>query len=173
MCDEESTAQNEASEPSVPPETLDFLFEYTREAPQRQLTTVDALDTKAFALFSASAVVVGLAGVGTWTQETIPFGAGIMLAIAVAAFVVVGGAVLYSAWVRRFRLSLQADTLWDAYWDEDVERIKHALVSDIADAYADNRATLEKKARALIVALGAAIVEIALVGASLAWSSLA
>ena len=173
MSSKEASPSGDAGVPPVPAETLDFLFEYTREAPQRQLEAVDALDSKAFALFSASAVVVGLAGIGTWSQDEVPLGAGILLALAVAAFVSVGGAVLYSAWVRRFRLSFQANVLWEDYWDEDVGRIKHALVADIAAAYRENHATLERKARALILALSSAILEIALVGASLAWSSLA
>ena len=173
MSSEEGSPQGDTGGQPVPAETLDFLFEYTREAPQQQLATVDALDNKAFALFSASAVVVGLAGIGTWSSNDIPLGAGILLALAVVAFVVVGASVLYSTWVRRFRLSFQANVLWEDYWDEDIDRIKHALVADIAAAYRENHATLERKARALILALSAAIVEIALVGASLAWSSLA
>ena len=173
MSSEPGSPQDDPSQSFVPPDTLDFLFEYTREAPQQQLKSVDALDNKAFALFSAGAVVVGLAGIGTWNSNDVPLGAGILLALAVLAFAVVGGAVLYSTWVRRFRLSFQANVLWEDYWDEDVGRIKHALVADIAAAYRDNHVTLERKAKALILALSAAIVEIALVGASLAWSSLA
>ena len=173
MSSEEARLRSDSGEPSVPTETLDFLFEYTREAPQRQLEAVDALDNKAFALFSVSAVVVGLAGIGIWNKQELPPGAGVLLSVAVAAFLVVGAMVLYSSWLRRHRLSFQADELWERYWDEPISEIKSALVADIAAAYAHNRQILETKARALRGALIAAIAEIALVGATLAWSSLA
>ncbi len=139
MSSEEASSQDGSSGPSVPPDTLDFLFEYTHEAPQRQMAAVDALDNKAFALFSASAVVVGLVGLGIWSGRDLPLGASVLLAAAVGAFVVAGGAVLRCLWVRRYRLSYQADQLWDEYWDEPVSEIQHALVADIAKAYEHNR----------------------------------
>ena len=89
MCSEEASPTGDASGQFVPTDTLDFLFEYTREAPQRQLAAMDALDNKAFALFSASAVVVGLASVGIWGRQEVPSGAGVLLVLAVAAFIVV------------------------------------------------------------------------------------
>ena len=45
MSSEEPAFQDGSGGPSVPPDTLDFLFEYTREAPQRQLVAMNALDT--------------------------------------------------------------------------------------------------------------------------------
>ena len=173
MSSEEASLQGDSGAETVPAETLEFLFEYTREAPQRQMEAVDALDNKAFALFSASAVVIGLAGIGIWNRQELPAGAGVLLSVAVGAFLVVGAMVLYSSWLRRHRLSFQADELWERYWDEPVSEIKSALVADIAAAYAHNRRILGRKAFALKGALIAAIVEIVLVGATLAWSSLA
>ena len=129
MSSEEGSPEGDSGEPSVPTETLDFLFEYTRKAPQRQLEAVDALDNKASALFSASAVVVGLAGIGIWNKQEFPPGAGVLLSVAVAAFLVVGAMVLYSSWLRRHRLSFQADELWERYWDEPISEIKSALVA--------------------------------------------
>ena len=123
MSSEESDAQNEAIEPSVPPETLDFLFEYTREAPQRQLAAMNALDTKAFALFSAGAVVLGLAGLGAWGGREQPLGAGVLLACAVVAFLLVGLAVFDSVRLRRYRSVSHAGMLWRTYWRDPVADI--------------------------------------------------
>lgn len=147
---------------TVPAETLDFLFEYTRGAPQRQLVAMDALDTKAFALFSASAVVVGLAGIGVWSSQELPLAAGILFVLAVAAFVVVGLTVFDCVRLRRYRLSDRASVLWQEFWNDEVDDIKHALVSDIAEAYDINEAILRRKRLSLGPALIAVVVETAL-----------
>ncbi len=173
MSHEESPDPAAPGEARVPPETLDFLFNYTREAPQRQLEAVDSLDNKAFALFSSSAVVIGLAGVGLWSRQDMPAGAGVLLSLAVGAFLVVAAMVVYSTWIRRHRLSFQADELWESYWNEPVLEIKTALMKDIAVAYAHNNRILARKDITLKAALVAATVEIGLVGATLAWASLA
>ncbi len=173
MSSEDCSPEGDSGEPSVPTETLDFLFEYTREAPQRQLEAMSALDTKAFALFSASAVVVGLASVGIWGRQELPSGAGILLVLAVAAFIAVAYAVLDSVRLRRYRSADHADVLWQEYWDLEVSDIKHALVDDIAKASKHNEEVIRAKTGSLGWALVAAITETSFVGASLAWSSLA
>ena len=134
---------------------------------------MDALDNKAFALFSASAVVVGLASVGIWGRQEVPSGAGVLLVLAVAAFIVVAYTVLDSVRLRRYRSADHADVLWREYWDLEVSDIKHALVDDIAKASEHNEEVIKAKTRSLGWALVAAISETSFVGASLAWSSLA
>lgn len=173
MSSGEASPGDGPSGPFVPPDTLDFLFEYTREAPQRQLAAMNALDTKAFALFSASAVVVGLAGLGIWGRQDVPPGAGILLVAAVVAFVVGAFAMLDCVRLRRHRSSDHADVLWQDYWDLEVADIKHALVEDIAESSEHNERVIRAKTRSLGWALVAAIAETSLVGTSLAWSSLA
>ena len=173
MSSEGDSPQSDSGAETVPADTLDFLFEYTREAPQRQLEAMSALDTKAFALFSASAVVVGLASVGIWGRQELPSGAGILLVLAVAAFIAVAYAVLDSVRLRRYRSADHADVLWQEYWDLEVSDIKHALVDDIAKASKHNEEVIRAKTGSLGWALVAAITETSFVGASLAWSSLA
>jgi hypothetical protein len=46
----------------IKPETLDFIFDYTRDAPERQLQDAKDLDNKMAQLFSVASVVIGLAG---------------------------------------------------------------------------------------------------------------
>lgn len=173
MSSEDGSRPGSSGAEAVPADTLDFLFEYTREAPQRQLIAMGALDTKAFALFSASAVVVGLASVGIWGRQELPSGAGVLLVLAVAAFIGVAFAVLDSVRLRRYRSADHADVLWREYWDLEVADIKHALVEDIAETSRHNERVIREKTRSLGWALVAAIAETTLVGASLAWSSLA
>ena len=101
-----------SAETFVPAETLDFLFEYTREAPTAVNSSVsmNALDTKAFALFSASALwSSGLRGWESGEQQgCAPWCWHPACLWQSLAFAVVGGAVRDS-WtcVRlRFRLSI-------------------------------------------------------------------
>ncbi|MDE2670324.1 MAG: hypothetical protein OXI51_11780 [Chloroflexota bacterium] len=92
---------------------------------------------------------------------------------AVVAFVVGAFAMLDCVRLRRYRSSDHADVLWQDYWDLDVTDVKHALVEDIAKAYDHNQEVIRGKTRSLGWALVSAIAETSLVGASLAWSSLA
>jgi len=68
---------------------------------------------------------------------------------------------------REFRRSLQADQLWRLGFNREVAEIEHALVQDIAEAYAANKAVLLDKAGTVRRAVRAVGYEVFFVGLAL------
>jgi hypothetical protein len=100
------------------PETLDFIFDFVRGAPERQLVAAEALDSKLFQLFAIGGVVMGLAATSNGN-------AGLLIAASVA-YTVLAISALYGLWVRNLRVSRHPDQLWNEFWPECVADIKHA-----------------------------------------------
>jgi hypothetical protein len=148
--------------------TLDLLFELTRHAPEVQLRNVDSIDTKIVQVFSVSSVLIGLASLRGVHHQTV---AGILLGIAVVAFLFVAYYVLRTLWATRFRILISPTQLWRDYWADSPDSIKHAVVADIADGYAQNEDVLQQKYRALGRALIGAGVEAAAIGIALVAST--
>jgi hypothetical protein len=145
-------------------ETVDFIFQYVKDAPERQLAGVEALDAKMVQIFSAGSVIIGLAGLTSGSQK--PASAALM-AFAVAAYVAVAALALVHLWARDYRRSLQASELWRKLWASPVADIKHSLVHDIADAYAYNRELMGRKKWTLRLALIAVAAEVVFVGSAI------
>ena len=145
----------------IKPETLDFLFDFITPLSERQLQSADALDSKAVQVFSAASVVIGLLALA---GETI---AGGFLVAAALLYLVVAVSTFYAIKVRRFRVTRHGDDLWQHHWHRDVPAIKHSLVSDAADAYAENRGVLGDKRVAVSTALAATGLETLAVVAAL------
>lgn len=122
---------------------LDFIFEYTREAPERQLQDAKDLDNKMAQLFSVASVVIGLAGLANsgGSEDSSPW----LLVIALGFYVVTAVVALISQFPTVQWRSLHADELWKKYWQTEVPEIKHALVDDIQKAYGRNNKMLEHK----------------------------
>ena len=156
------------AEDSLSDETLDFIFDFVRDAPDQQLASADALDSKMVQVFAVAGVIVGLAAAGLSSKSTV---VGLILAVSIAAFVVAAVASGYALWVREMRSNRHADEIWRDYWNEPPREIKHAIVADTADAYSANKRSLERKARAMRAAFLAAGVEVVLVGFALVWST--
>jgi hypothetical protein len=150
-------------------ETLDFIFDYTKEGPERQLGDVDALDSKMVQVFSAASVIIGLGGLSGHSGGV---AGAILIALAVVAYVVVGLAAVKHLGVRTFRRSLQADVIWRKLWRYGVSDVKHSIVDDISRAYAHNKEVIDGKARTLQIALIAVAVEVFFVGCGLVASRL-
>jgi hypothetical protein len=117
----------------VRPETLDFIFDLSHTAPERQLAAAEALDSKLFQLFAVGGVVIGLAATGNGK-------AGLLLA-ATVAYVVLAIAAVYGLWVRKLRVSRHPDQLWNEFWQESVADIKVAILADVSSAYAETAST--------------------------------
>jgi hypothetical protein len=145
-------------------ETLNFLFDYTRGAPERQLEGVASLDGKMVQVFSAASVIIGLGGLSSHSGGV---AGAVFIALAVVAYVFVGLFAFKHLRVRDFRRSLQADELWRHLWHHGVEDIKHSLVDDIARAYTHNKGVIEDKAATLQYALVGVAVEVVFVGCAL------
>jgi hypothetical protein len=141
------------------PETLDFIFDFVRGAPERQLAAAEALDSKLFQLFAIGGVVIGLAATGNGN-------AGLLVAAGVA-YTVLAISALYGLWVRQLRVSRHPDQLWNESWQESVADIKHAIIDDVSSSYVENRRHLVTKRWALRFALVATAAEVLLVVSAL------
>jgi len=150
------------NEPAI--ETIDFIFEYTKDAPERQLAGAEALDAKMVQVFSAGSVIIGLGGLASTGQK--PYSA-VLIAFAVVAYVGLGAFAFAHLWAREYRRSLQADELWRKLWASNVRDIKYSLVHDISAAYAHNKKLLLRKRWTLRGALVAAAIEVVLVGSAI------
>lgn len=144
------------------PETLDFILDYIKDGPKRQLEAASAIDSKALQVFAAASIVVGLASAGPLRHGTAAwvYGAGLFvyLAAAAAAFDVLR--------TRKFRVVDDADHIWPRYWNVELAKVKYALVADITAAFEHNAELLGDKAFALKCLVGATAAEVALVGAA-------
>ena len=156
----------------IPDDTLEFIYNHIREAPQHQQRTREGLDTKMVQIFGAASIVIGLAGVSSRELDG-GDAVDILLVGAVVAYVASAFTAFFHLRVRKFRLSLQAHALWRNYWLSEPKDVKHALVQDISEAYEHNKRLLDQKAETIVVGLVATGLEVALVGAALIWSRLA
>jgi len=146
------------------PETIDFIFNYIKDAPERQLAGAEALDAKMVQIFSAGSVIIGLGGLTSGSHK--PLSAA-LIAFAIVAYVGLGVAALAHLWARDYRRSLQADELWTKLWASAVTDVKHSLIHDISLAYAHNKTLLGRKKWTLRLALIAFAVEVVLVGSAI------
>ncbi len=150
---------------NIKQETLDFIFDYTRDASERQLQDAKDLDNKMAQLFSVASVVIGLAGLANSSQ-----GSGWsawLLVIALGFYVIVAVVALISQFPTVQWRSLHADVLWEEYSRTDVPDIKHALVDDIQRAYGRNNKVLKKKGLMIKIAATTTGAEVLFVGLGL------
>ena len=109
--------------PSEPnPEAVDFIFDYVKDAPERQLAGAEALDAKMVQIFSAGSVIIGLGGLTSGGQKPL---SAVLMAFAIAAYVGLAALAFAHLWARNYRRSLQADELWLRLWASSVPDIKH------------------------------------------------
>jgi hypothetical protein len=149
---------------SLPPRaSLDFLYEHLKDGLAAQYDGAGSLDAKAVQSFAATSVVIGLAAAGGGRSGAEAW----LIGAAIVFYVVAVAATVFVLWVRRFRVSDDADQIWERYWQADVADIKHALLADIADGYRENDGLLSRKRKGLAIALICGGLEAALVGASL------
>ncbi len=144
-------------------ESLSFIFDYTKDAPDLATEDATTLDNKVVQVFSAASVIIGLGGLSGSSGHLT---SAILLALGLAAYVGVGIVSFIHLRGRTFRRSRQADTLWDNFWQHSVSDIKHSLVQDIAAAYLHNKRVVEDKGKTLNWALAVIAVEVFFVGSS-------
>jgi len=150
------------------PDTLDFIYEHVKGGPRRQLEALQALDGKLINVFAVASVVVSLAGLGLARGSTEePDIVNWTLGAAVVTYMLAVAAAIFGLRPRLARETDSADNVWTQFHDLDVSNIKHALVSDIAGAFAHNRTLIRTKARCTTVSLLLTGVEATLVGTSL------
>jgi hypothetical protein len=144
---------------------VNFIFDQGRSATERQLRDAGAIDAKGTQIFGAATVIVGLAGFSRSANAP-------LLAAAVCVYLLVALATLYALWLAKFRVTDSPSQLIDRYWNEPLEETKYAMVLDMAKGFAENEASLGRKRRGVLWALGLTGVETALVGAAVIWTLL-
>ena|SRR2546428_2258957 len=152
-------------------EALDFILNFTKDAPDRQLRDMNDLDTKVVQTFGAASVVIGLAGLSSVQATAKPIVIG-LLADAVFSYVVVAGLAIWHQFAKHVNPGRYAATLWENFWDSPVQDIKHGLVDAISKAYKHNIEVLKGKALTSKLALLTTGVEVSLVAAALVISRL-
>jgi hypothetical protein len=157
-----NAASDQVSTPT--PETLDLLFELSKQAPEEQLRASDAVDSKIFQAFAAASVLVGLAAVSGVKHSNVTAA---FVSAAVLAFLVVAASAIWALWTRRYRVTIGPQQLWDRYWSDTPDVIKHAFVADVASGYVENEANIREKHKALAVTLLALLMEAAAIGVAL------
>jgi len=152
-------------------DTLDFVFDLVRDAPEKQLHDLEALDNKMVQIFGAASIVIGLAGVSDAITDR-PLAADVLLVAALVTYVATAIVAFFHLRLREFRRSLHADVLWDEMWQLDPTQIKHVLVDDVSRAYRHNKLVLHEKGRTILAGLILAGLEVMFVGGSITWSRL-
>jgi hypothetical protein len=152
------------------PETLDLIFDLVRASPDEQLRATDAVDAKIVQTFTAASVLIGLATIGgVKHHETLTAA---LVAIAVSSFLVVAYHSIRALWTRAYRAAISPPQLWNEYWDQGTDVIKHAYVVDIATGHATNERHIKDKHEALRLALVFLLIEAGAIGVALVVSTL-
>ncbi len=146
-----------------PSNTLDLLFDLVRESPEAQLRASDSVESKIFQSLGAGSLLIGLAALRGQRHDAV---VAVFLVIAVAAFIVAAVVAIFGLWTRKFRAAIEPRQLWEKYWLDSADAVKHAFVDDIADGFAHNEQHIAAKHRVLRVVLLAVTVEAAAIGAA-------
>ena len=84
--------------------TVDFLYEHTKAAPQRQLEAIHALDGKLLNVFSVASIVISLAGFTVAKGSSAePAVVKVTLAVAVVLYLFGATAAIAGLWIKRAR----------------------------------------------------------------------
>lgn len=135
--------------------TVEFILDYTREAPNLQLADSDKLDTKMSNVFAVATVAIGLASriPADEANQVGPlylFNMGpvdLFFYLALVAYGVTIVAVITHLRTKKHRRSLQADTLWPEHRSKSVIQLQRLVAKDISRAYSHNRAILDRKSK--------------------------
>ena len=125
--------------------TTERIAELGLSTQDRQLVTWDALDSKAWQVFGAGSVVLGLGIAGNLTAHA--------LQIAIPIYFMLAGGALFCLWPRTFFALPEISELWRKYYYRGRDELNHCVVNALAEAGDKNKATLEKKVWGLRVAL--------------------
>ncbi len=154
-------SENRANDDRLSDETLTFIYEHIKDAPERQAQDWRDLDSKLIQVFGAASVVLGLGGLAGAQHHSL---AGtLLLLLALAAFALVAAAAFIQLRPQQFAYGRFGDTLWPNSWMDSPSIIRHGIVEVITEASATNKRVFADKATALKVVLAATSAEVALV----------
>lgn len=145
--------------PAINPQSVEFIYEHTRGAPERQHHDMLDLDGKAAQLMAAASVVLGFAALSAHPKLT-PVGIASAVLTVLALLVYVALVVVALRQIRPVQVSASsfAGTLWDEHWDQPPDEIRHSVVEGIRDAYNKNDRLVKSKSAnvGLLIKLAAA-----------------
>jgi hypothetical protein len=154
----------------IPTKTLDFLLEWVRDVPEKQLKDAEYLNLKVIQIFTGASVVIGLAGLSNAT----PTGASHPNQLATILILV--GLVCYfgvavATWLHLANSTMadirDPNKLWTEFWNDPVPTIQHSLIDATGKAYTKNEQILKNKAARVQLALLLTGLETVLVTAAL------
>jgi hypothetical protein len=132
--------------------TVDTIYDFIKDAPERQIDNANTLDNKMVQVFAAAGVVIGLLGFASgnlgsaWYITACLLGA--LISYAATAFI-----ALSQLRPKLFMRSMHGDTLWPITWQLTDLEVKHAIIADVTKSYGHNRSLLASKARATLCCL--------------------
>src|ERR1700694_125980 len=149
-------------DPTPKPETVDFIYEHTRDALDGQVGQARGIDAKIAPLFAAATIVLGLAATSAFAKAPSN--------IVVAAVVFYVLALLLSAagiFPVKMRGSDYGETMWTEHRYRPPSEIKLSVVEGVAAGAKHNERRIRIKAYVLVGVLAATGIEAALIGVGL------
>ena len=152
--------------------TLNTLFAWVGDAIERQMGSADATDSKLTWVFTAAAVVIGLAGITSGWSNGGSLVVGVLLAVASAAFLLAALWAINGIWSRDWDVARRPNYLYDEYVTDGGSKsacsFKHMTFWDIARGYELNGAMLAGKSLCLrrcliMVSVEAGVVSVAVI----------
>ena len=129
---------------TINPDSLQFIFEYTKDTPAQQMASGERLDAKAVSIFSAASIVIGVAGLSAfrdldaWLMWPLLLSASLTyLFIALITFQTVAP--------KEWRGNQHAVWLWKECYDMPPDDIRHSLVADLEEVTKHNEEILKYK----------------------------
>lgn len=144
-------------------DSLEFILDHIRDAPEKQIQSADALDAKMVQIFVSASIVIGLVGLSSSSLITERW---VTLALigALFSYILLALFTFFAVGPKQMRRNLQADELWPDYAMYTVADIKEVLAHDTSDAYAFNRGVLADKSKTMKTTLTLAALEVIFVG---------
>ena len=148
-------------------DSLEFILDHIREAPEKQIQTAEALDAKMIQIFVSASIVIGLAGLSSSSLSTERWVIWALIG-ALFAYIPLAVVTLLAIGPKEMRRNLQADVLWPDYVKYEVADIKEVLAQDTSEAYAFNKTVLADKANTMRITLTLTALEVIFVGIAIA-----
>jgi hypothetical protein len=128
------------------PQTLRTIYEHTRGGPAAQLAAADKIEAKAFQIFSAATIVLGL---GTFATPHLSTASAILYGFAAAAYALAGMSTWQVVRTRQYQVVEGASRWWPSHELAAPDYVLRQLVQTLAQADAYNRRLLDRHGKPL------------------------
>ena len=141
---------------------LALVYEEGLRGLDRQATAVDELRGRAATLVTAASIVASFLGADALAKTR---SESVWSALGIGAFVLVGLAAVFVLWPRRWVLTFSPGQLLALYVESDepydIDDLRQDMASKFDDAYQANETRRRRLTRAIEVACGALVLEVA------------